>query len=139
MAERADQHADLVLRLFQLASVLRQKRIAEAHARPVNFEISFGRNRGEVVLRLPEHAAFRFGHADHFERHPVDADAFPDGIGAGEKPFLEIRAQEDHVHMAPVLDVGDEAPGIDLGIGHHRPVGRGADQLDAVDQVGSVG
>ena len=90
----AQQHADLVLGLLQDGLIRRLESVRDTGARAVDLEIGFGRDHQEVIARVAEHRALRFGHADHLERAAFHHDGFADRIRVGEELVFDVVA--DH-------------------------------------------
>src|SRR6202030_2981613 len=109
MAVRAQQDTRFVLRLQQMLMIDREAREIHAAARTPDLKICLDRNDDEVILRLPEDGSLGFRQPHDLERKTLDYNGFPDHLPAGKELLLQVVPEARHVHVALVLDFGDES------------------------------
>src|ERR1019366_9512361 len=124
------QHARFFLRLRQMIVIQRRRGEAHSAARSPYLEIGVDWNDQEIVLRLAEDRALRFGHADDFKHHAFRRDGLSDGTRSRKKLVLEIVPDERHVPVAIILDLREKTSLFRLDIVDHRDIGRRALQAD---------
>ena len=139
VAVGAEQHAHFVLGLGEMLLAAGLGDHADAVAAAVGLEVAFDRDHDEVVLRVAEDAAQRFGRADHFVGAAFDLDELADGVAAFEEARAHIVAEEDDGGVAADLFVGDAAADVDLDVVDGRDVFGDALDIDAEGGVALVG
>src|ERR1019366_2278610 len=95
-------------------------------------------NDQEIVLRLAKYRALGFGHTDDFKHHAFRRNGLSDRTGPDEKLVLEVVPDKCHVHVAIVLDLGEEASLFRLHVGDHPDIGRCTLQADAFRNFGAA-
>src|ERR1039457_5169656 len=98
----------------------------EAHpvARAPYLEIGIDGNDQEIVLRLAEYRALRFGHADDFKLHAFRRNGLSDRSGPHKKLVLEIVPDERYVHVAIVLRLREKPSLFRLDVVDHTDIRR---------------
>src|ERR1017187_5588416 len=139
MPVTAQQHAHLVFGLGQFLLRARLDEHADAVVAAVRLEVALDRNHHEIVLRISEDAAQRFGRAHYFIRDAFDLDELADRVAPFEKARAQIVAQEYDRGMAGDLLIGDSAPDIHLHVINGRDIFGDTLDIDAQDAVALEG
>src|SRR5260370_36668011 len=100
-------------------------------ARTPDLEVRLDGNHQEIVLRLAEYRALHFRDAHYFKLHAFHRQGLSDRTGPPKKLFLKVVPDECDVHVAIVLDLGEETSLHGLQVGDHPDIRGRTLQADA--------